>query len=203
MISSLSEFTLVHDLLIRDRRRDLAASETTQACEAYARSNSARRLYRFLRAIQHYRAGRRRRLTPYFSLPPARGHRTCVDGATRFSCKFDPLPAEPLAIPTIDPKWLLELCEYEIAGTFRISATLSADRTKIPRISARLIDMSEIYPLSVYRRVERQWAERIDSVRRARGQVVAGTERPLQGVSNNDASAVVDQRQLDQARPRD
>ena len=63
--------------------------------------------------------------------------------------------------------------------------------------------MSAIYPLSVYRRVERQWAERINSVRRARGQVVAGTEKTLQRGSNNDASAVVDPRQLDQARPRD
>jgi hypothetical protein len=64
--------------------------------------------------------------------------------------------------------------------------------------------MSAIYPLSVYRRVERQWAERIKSVRRARDQVVAGTERTLQRVSSNDgalvavpASAVVDRRRLD------
>jgi hypothetical protein len=67
--------------------------------------------------------------------------------------------------------------------------------------------MSAIYPLSVYRRVERQWAERINSVRRARGQVVAGTERTLRRASNNDGalvaapvSAVVNH---DRVRPRD
>lgn len=70
--------------------------------------------------------------------------------------------------------------------------------------------MSAIYPLSVYHRVERQWAERINSIRRTRDLVVAGTERTLQRVSNNDAAlvavpvnAVVARRQLDQARPHD
>jgi hypothetical protein len=52
--------------------------------------------------------------------------------------------------------------------------------------------MSAIYPLSVHRRIERQWAERINSLRRTRGQFVAGTERALQRVFNNDVAPVAD-----------
>jgi len=70
--------------------------------------------------------------------------------------------------------------------------------------------MSAIYPLSVHRRIERQWAERIISLRQIHGQIVVGTERTLQRVFNNDDSlipvpvrAIVDRRQLDQSRPRD
>jgi hypothetical protein len=70
--------------------------------------------------------------------------------------------------------------------------------------------MSAIYPLSVQRRVERQWAERINSLRQIHGQIVVGTERTLRRVVNNDSSlipvpirAVVDRRQLDQSRPHD
>ena len=70
--------------------------------------------------------------------------------------------------------------------------------------------MSAIYPLSVHRRIERQWAERIISLRQIHGQIVVGTERTLQRVFNNDGSlipvsvrAVVDRRQLDQFRTHD
>jgi hypothetical protein len=70
--------------------------------------------------------------------------------------------------------------------------------------------MSAIYPLSVHRRIERQWTERINSLRQIHGQNVVGTERTLQRVFNNDDSlipipvrAIVDRRQLDQSRPRD
>jgi hypothetical protein len=70
--------------------------------------------------------------------------------------------------------------------------------------------MSAIYPLSVHRRIERQWAERINSLRQIHGQIVVGTERTLQRVFNNDGSlirvpirAVVDRRQLDQSQPHD
>jgi hypothetical protein len=66
--------------------------------------------------------------------------------------------------------------------------------------------MSAIYPLSVHRRVERQWAQRIDSLRRS----LAGTEKALQRVFNNDGalvgvpeSAVADRRHLDQPRSHD
>ena len=52
--------------------------------------------------------------------------------------------------------------------------------------------MSAIYPLSVHRRIERQWAERINSIRRTRGNIVAGTERALQRVFNNDGAPVAD-----------
>jgi hypothetical protein len=70
--------------------------------------------------------------------------------------------------------------------------------------------MSAIYPLSIHRRIERQWAERINSLRQIQGQIVVGTERTLQRVFNNDDSmipvavrTIVDRRQLDQSRPRD
>jgi hypothetical protein len=70
--------------------------------------------------------------------------------------------------------------------------------------------MSAIYPLSVHRRIERQWAERINSLTQIRGQIVVGTERTLQHVFNNDGSltpvpvrAVVDRRQLNPSGPHD
>jgi hypothetical protein len=70
--------------------------------------------------------------------------------------------------------------------------------------------MSAVYPLSVHGRVERQWAERINSLRQIHGQIVIGTERTLQRVFNNDRSlilvsirAIVEGRQLDQPRPHD
>jgi hypothetical protein len=70
--------------------------------------------------------------------------------------------------------------------------------------------MSAIYPLSVHRRVERQWAERINSLRQIHCQIVVGTERTLQRAFNNDGllipvsiRAVVDRRQFDQSRPHD
>jgi hypothetical protein len=70
--------------------------------------------------------------------------------------------------------------------------------------------MSAIYPLSVHRRIERQWAERINLLRQINGQIVVGTERTLQRVFNNDDSlipvpvrAIVDRRQLNQSRPHD
>jgi hypothetical protein len=70
--------------------------------------------------------------------------------------------------------------------------------------------MSAIYPLSIHRRIERQWAERINSPRQIHGRIVVGTERTSQRAFNNDDSvipvpvrAIVDRRQLDQSRPRD
>jgi hypothetical protein len=70
--------------------------------------------------------------------------------------------------------------------------------------------MSATYPLSVHRRIERQWAERIKSLRQIHGQIAVATERTLQHVFNNNGSlipvpvrTVVDRRRLDQSRPRD
>jgi len=70
--------------------------------------------------------------------------------------------------------------------------------------------MSARYPLSVHRRIERRWAECINSLRQIHGQIIVGTERVLQSVFNNEGSlsldpvrTVVDPRQLDQSRPRD
>jgi hypothetical protein len=70
--------------------------------------------------------------------------------------------------------------------------------------------MGAIYPLSIHRRIERQWAERINSLRQTRGQIVAGTERASQRVFSKDDSVIpvpvrtiADRQQLDQSRPRD
>jgi hypothetical protein len=70
--------------------------------------------------------------------------------------------------------------------------------------------MSVLYPLSFHRRIERQWAERIKSLRRVHGQIVAAAELTLQRAFNNDGSliplpvrTVVDQRRRDQCRSRD
>ena len=68
--------------------------------------------------------------------------------------------------------------------------------------------MSAIYPLSVHRRIERQWVEGINSLRRIRGQIVVATERTLQRAFHNGSlipvpvRAIVDRRQLDQSRPQ-
>lgn len=45
--------------------------------------------------------------------------------------------------------------------------------------------MSAIYPLSVHRRIERRWAERIKSLTQSRRQLVVATERTLQRVFDN------------------
>jgi hypothetical protein len=70
--------------------------------------------------------------------------------------------------------------------------------------------MSAIYPLSIHRRIERQWAERINSLRQTRGQIVAGAEIASQRVFSKDDSVIpvpvrtiADRQQLDQSRPRD
>ena len=49
--------------------------------------------------------------------------------------------------------------------------------------------MSAIYPLSVHRRIERQWAERIKSLRQIRSLVVTATEQALQR-ARNDGSLI-------------
>ena len=70
--------------------------------------------------------------------------------------------------------------------------------------------MSPIYPLSVHRRIERQWAERIKSLKQMRGQSVIGTERTVPRVFYNEgptirvpARSVVQRQQLDRSQPRD
>ena len=64
--------------------------------------------------------------------------------------------------------------------------------------------------LSFHRRIERQWAERIKSLRRIRGEIAVATEFTLHRAFNNDGSlipipvrTVVDQRRRDQCRSRD
>jgi hypothetical protein len=69
--------------------------------------------------------------------------------------------------------------------------------------------MSAIYPLSVHRRIERQWAERIRSPRQIRGLVVTSTERAMQrafkdgSLSPVPAGRVVDSLQVYRSQPRD
>ena len=65
--------------------------------------------------------------------------------------------------------------------------------------------MSAVYPLSVHRRLERQWAERINLLRQIHGQIAIATERTSQRALNNDGSlipapvrTVVNRRRLDQ-----
>jgi hypothetical protein len=68
--------------------------------------------------------------------------------------------------------------------------------------------MSGKYPLSFLRRIERQWAERIKSLRQIHCQIVVATERTLQSAFNHEGSlipvrTVVDRRRLDRCRSRD
>ena len=64
--------------------------------------------------------------------------------------------------------------------------------------------MSAIYPLSIHRRIERQWAERIKSLRQIRGRVVTATERALQRAFNEaPLEGIADPMQLDRSQPRD
>ena len=55
--------------------------------------------------------------------------------------------------------------------------------------------MGAIYPLSIHRRIEQQWAERIKSPRQIRSRVVTATEQALQPVA--------DSVQLDRPQPHD
>jgi hypothetical protein len=50
--------------------------------------------------------------------------------------------------------------------------------------------MSVLYPLSFHRRIERQWAERIKSLRRIRSQIVASSELTLRRSFNEDGSLI-------------
>jgi len=63
---------------------------------------------------------------------------------------------------------------------------------------------SAIYPLSIQRRIERRWAERINSLRQIHSQIVAGSKRSSERIFNNaDAvnpvpvRTIADRRQLD------
>jgi hypothetical protein len=67
--------------------------------------------------------------------------------------------------------------------------------------------MGAIYPLSVHRRIERQWAERIKSLKQIRNLVGTATERALQSIEGTlipiPAGSVVDPAELDRPQPRD
>jgi len=71
--------------------------------------------------------------------------------------------------------------------------------------------MSAISPLSVHRRIERQWAARIKSLKQMRGQTVIGKERTvMQRVFYNEgpkirvpAQGVVLRQQIDRSQARD
>jgi hypothetical protein len=70
--------------------------------------------------------------------------------------------------------------------------------------------MSGNYLLSIHRRIGRQWAARINSLRQIRSQIVVATERMLQRAFNDKGSLipvpvrpVADRRQLDRCRLHD
>ena len=70
--------------------------------------------------------------------------------------------------------------------------------------------MSASYLSSVHGRIQRQWGERIKSLRQLHGQIVVATKRTLQHVFNNDGSlipvpvrAVVTRRGLYQSQSHD
>jgi hypothetical protein len=70
--------------------------------------------------------------------------------------------------------------------------------------------MSGKYPFSFQRRIERQWAERIKSLRQITGQSAVATAQRLRHVFSHDGSlilvpvrTVVDRRRLDRQRPHD
>jgi hypothetical protein len=70
--------------------------------------------------------------------------------------------------------------------------------------------MSAIYPLSIHRRIERQWAERIKSLKVIQSQIVIATGATVQRAFNNDSllipvavRTVVDRRRRNQLRPHD
>jgi hypothetical protein len=70
--------------------------------------------------------------------------------------------------------------------------------------------MSAKTPLSLLRRIERQWAERIESPGPSLGQIVAATKRALQGLFGDRGSLIpvavttlADRRRPDRRRSRD
>jgi hypothetical protein len=70
--------------------------------------------------------------------------------------------------------------------------------------------MSGKYLLSFYRRIERQWAERINSIRQVRDQIVVAVARILQRAFNDEGSLipvpvrpVVGRRQHNRSQPHD
>jgi len=68
--------------------------------------------------------------------------------------------------------------------------------------------MSAVYPVSVYRRIEKTVSERIKSLRKIHGRFVVATKRTLQHEFNNDGSLIpvpvrTVGRRLDEFRPHD
>jgi hypothetical protein len=120
------------------------------------------------------------------------------DGSSQLSCHNQPDPA-----PSCDFAWNLPSLRDFVHGE---NANPSKTYSHVGACSE--VDlMSAIYPLSVHRRIERQWAERINLLRQIHGQIVVGTERTLQPLFDSlipvPVRAIVDRRQLDQSRPRD
>ena len=54
--------------------------------------------------------------------------------------------------------------------------------------------MSAMYPLSIHRRIERQWAERIKLLKTLDDQIVVVTERALQLAFNDGSSLMAPQK---------
>ena len=60
----------------------------------------------------------------------------------------------------------------------------------MPEPVSEVDPMSAILPLSLHRRVGRQWAARINAMRKINGQIVAATERALQRLFGNEGALV-------------
>jgi hypothetical protein len=70
--------------------------------------------------------------------------------------------------------------------------------------------MSAIYPLSIQRRIEREWARRIKSLKQIRDQILVATEWTLQRAFKNESLFIpvavgigVDRRWLKHFQPHD
>jgi hypothetical protein len=171
----------------------------------------------FVRITQLLRLPARQRCQPGFRFQ--RDRRL----AERPLCAKSGRPARAIRAHVVHPVVEDHICgrvhvgaDEASSGTFQVAATSFTERTQIlrrliltqERVSE--IDLiSAIYPLSVHRRVERQWAERIKSLRQIRGLVVAATERAFQRVFNDGSliqvpvRTAVDRIQLDRSQPHD
>ena len=95
------------------------------------------------------------------------------------------------------------------SGLAKAKVALMQSRASTARLHVSEIDpMSAVYPVSVYRRIEKAVSECIKSLRKIHGRFVVATKRTLQHEFNNDGSLIPVSvrkvgRRLDEFRPRD
>jgi hypothetical protein len=98
-------------------------------------------------------------------------------------------------------------CIFATARKIEITTCLMRHTIYAREHVSEVEPVSAIYLLSFHRRIERQWAERIKSLRRMGGQVVVATNQTLQSAIDLDGSlisvpiiTVVDRRRCDRSR---